>query len=279
VIADLMARQRADLTRRVREEFADVRTPHLLHEKRASDEAVALADLVFTPTEWHDEWRRELTRPVLVAAVEGAMSELAEFEQRRQVDPEDFRIELGDLPDNVRNAVAAEVDTIMSRPYWHEIHQTTRQEIANAIQAGLAEGESLHQIMYRIEDTGIGPLGSETITRRGTRIARTETTGAMNAGHQAAQDGLASDGLVQGKQWLSIIDRDTRGTHITAHDQVVAVTANFTVGDSEAPYPGHHSLPAEERVNCRCTTVSVHSPGARSASPPSPQCPVHGNRG
>ena len=31
----------------------------------------------------------------------------------------------------------------------------------------------------------------------------------------------------------------------------------FVVGGEECPYPGHRSLSAEERVNCRCTFVST----------------------
>jgi len=40
---------------------------------------------------------------------------------------------------------------------------------------------------------------------------------------------------------------------------VVPVRGMFELAGHHVPYPGHHSLPPEERCNCRCTTVAVHA--------------------
>ena len=69
---------------------------------------------------------------------------------------------------------------------------------------------------------------------------------------------LAPEGLVSGKTWLAINDNDTRESHRLLNGKTVKPGKRFHVGESEAmgPYPGHFSLPSEERINCRCTIVS-----------------------
>ena len=52
-----------------------------------------------------------------------------------------------------------------------------------------------------------------------------------------------------------MLDNDTREDHVEANGQVVGPGAMFVVGGEEAPYPGHWSLSAQERINCRCTIL------------------------
>ncbi|NOY41585.1 MAG: hypothetical protein GXP26_07110 [Planctomycetes bacterium] len=89
------------------------------------------------------------------------------------------------------------------------------------------------------------------------KIARTETTGALNAGHEAAREDLYAAGLIVGKKWLTIGDDDVRASHVALSGSVAAPRQDFSVGGSLAPYPGHWSLPAGQRIFCRCTTASV----------------------
>jgi uncharacterized protein with gpF-like domain len=93
--------------------------------------------------------------------------------------------------------------------------------------------------------------------KRAERIARTETTGALNAGHQASRDRLQELGLVKGKQWLAVVDDHTRLEHAAADGQEVAVREDFRVGEERAALPGDHRLFAGQRIYCRCTVVSV----------------------
>jgi hypothetical protein len=54
-----------------------------------------------------------------------------------------------------------------------------------------------------------------------------------------------------------VVDRDTRQAHVNLNGTQVGATEDFDVDGAKAPYPGHASLPAEQRVNCRCTTVAA----------------------
>ncbi len=93
--------------------------------------------------------------------------------------------------------------------------------------------------------------------RRSQRIARTEVTGAANAGHEAAREDLYASGLVTAKQWLTIGDEDVRSDHVLLHNVTAGPREDFSVGGTDAPYPGWWGLPARQRVFCRCTTAGV----------------------
>lgn len=84
-----------------------------------------------------------------------------------------------------------------------------------------------------------------------TRIARTETTGAYNAGSLNAyfEEGAGA------KMWIATWDDRTRETHAAAHGQCVPVGEQFTVGFSRLTFPGDPVGPPEEVINCRCTTI------------------------
>lgn len=85
-------------------------------------------------------------------------------------------------------------------------------------------------------------------------IARTETTSAANYG--AYLGGSDSDYEV-GKQWLSILDQNTRPDHVDANGQLVAMDETFAVGPVEMLYPGDMSAPANEVIQCRCSLVVI----------------------
>jgi len=103
-----------------------------------------------------------------------------------------------------------------------------------------------------------------TWRKRARTIARTETTGAWNAG---ALDAAVREGQ-QVKVWLSQADEATRDSHLEAAGQCVDVNADFNVGGSMMPSPGVGG-PAEEVVNCRCTMLFADScdTGSRMAAP------------
>jgi hypothetical protein len=68
---------------------------------------------------------------------------------------------------------------------------------------------------------------------------------------------MASEVVKLGREWLALLDNDTRPDHVDANGQVVGPGELFEVGGEEAPYPGHWSLSVEERVNCRCTILAA----------------------
>lgn len=95
---------------------------------------------------------------------------------------------------------------------------------------------------------------ASTWRRRATLIARTETTGAWNAGNLQA-------GLVEGQQvkmWLALSDDRTRDTHLEAAGQCVPIDGTFRVGDADMLAPGVAG-PVEEVANCRCQLLFAES--------------------
>lgn len=86
---------------------------------------------------------------------------------------------------------------------------------------------------------------------RAERIARTETTGAYNAGTQQA----AIDLGLGWKAWSSTIDDRTRLSHLQAHGQCVPYDAQFEVGGNLLMMPGSPEGAVEEVVNCRCVMM------------------------
>ncbi|MEE9602873.1 MAG: phage minor head protein [Thermoguttaceae bacterium] len=88
--------------------------------------------------------------------------------------------------------------------------------------------------------------------KRAQRIARTETSAALNAGQQVQVDVLEAAGLVIVKTWTSVGDADVRESHAAKNGHQVRGKENFELSGHLIPYPAHWSLPAQERVRCRC---------------------------
>lgn len=162
------------------------------------------------------------------------------------VDWDDF-----DLPAGVVDAVSAQFDQLVEQPYWADIIRGSERLITDALQDAIEAGESIPKMRKRLQESF-----SVMNRARAERIARTETTGALNLGHQTGFDNLIADGDISGKTWLAIIDDDTRETHAAADGQTVGVGESFRLGTESAIYPGHPGLSAKERINCRCTIAA-----------------------
>jgi uncharacterized protein with gpF-like domain len=130
-----------------------------------------------------------------------------------------------------------------------DVTETTREKIRQV----LADSQDLpisQQATY-ITDT----LGANDFNRnRALMIARTESTTAANFG--ALQGGLSSDYETR-KQWLAVLDNNTRIDHADANGQTVGMDDTFEVGSSLMQYPGDMSAPANQVCNCRCNLVIV----------------------
>lgn len=116
----------------------------------------------------------------------------------------------------------------------------------------------------RLNDPEIGALQAQrrqavsaldadrtTWQMRAERIARTESTGAYNAGAQTA---LLEEGA-GAKMWLATGDARTRMSHLLASGECVPTSEPFVVGGVTMMMPGDPSAPAEEVINCRCTII------------------------
>lgn len=84
---------------------------------------------------------------------------------------------------------------------------------------------------------------------RATRIARTETIGALNQGEHLAAE---QSEIVTTKEWLAIPDDRTRDSHAAQSGETIALSARF---DNGLAYPGDQAGPPEEVINCRCTLL------------------------
>lgn len=157
------------------------------------------------------------------------------------------------VPPRTRDRIRQHLQELAEQDYWRAIQSTVSDDLAGIIRQGIEAGSTPWQIAKAIRDQ----LGGFEARKRAMVIARTETTGSLNAGHVAAMEDLAEAQLLKGKQWLAIADDDVRQSHLDNDATTVQVAEAFNVGGFDAPHPGHWSLPARERVNCRCVVVGV----------------------
>lgn len=129
-----------------------------------------------------------------------------------------------------------------------QVTDTTYGAIKDAITAGIGAGEGIDDIGARISH--VFDVASSS---RADMIARTETVSAYNGATELYGRVLGAD-VVGGQEWISTLDDRTRPDHADADGQRVAVGDSFSVGGEDLAYPGDPDGPADEVVNCRCTT-------------------------
>lgn len=204
--------------------------------KEAAEPLIMASCLTGATTEWELYVPRRSTGEIAWKALPPGLSSLAQA-----------------LPAEVQRAVEAFTESLLGQPFWTDVVKNVREDIAASIRTAVEQGESGPEAAKRIERL----LGTNGSTVRAFRIARTEVTGALNAGHEATRNKLAKVGLLKGKKWLSIVDDDTREEHKRANGQQVGPGEEFTVGGERATYPGDVRLSAGQRCNCRCASISV----------------------
>lgn len=162
----------------------------------------------------------------------------------------DLRLELS--PEIVQEVIAS-VTVQLEQPYWRTSAETFREAVAEIIADGIQEGVGVRTMASQIRERLDGPQAA----MRALRIARTETTAALNAGSNVAAQELRDAGVGIVKRWVATLDDRVRPTHLALDSIAVGEDENFDVGGFPAPYPAHVSLPAKERVNCRCARQFV----------------------
>lgn len=127
------------------------------------------------------------------------------------------------------------------------VTETTYEQIRAVVEQGRAAGLGIRDIATAIRET---VFSGEITAMRATRIARTETIGAMNAGEMLAAQN--SHGALRSKEWLTQEDSKVRDSH-AAQDRVRRdLTQAFPNG---LQYPGDQNGSAAEVINCRCTLL------------------------
>lgn len=82
-----------------------------------------------------------------------------------------------------------------------------------------------------------------------------DATTIFNHGRHAVISAMRRAGKIARETWKTRRDRRVRESHVAADAQERGADGRFVVGGHRCEYPGDPSLPAGERINCRCITV------------------------
>ena len=156
-------------------------------------------------------------------------------------------------PPWMKHEIVSNLADAFEQEYWQEINRTTHVNIRDFIERGLAEGKSIATMASELVADGL----DEFYHGRAKNIARTESGNALNGARKVAMNRLTEevpqlkDMLKQ--SWLSVLGTTTRAAH--AHLDGVPADGDglWNLGGVRVPWPGHYSLPPENRCNCQCT--------------------------
>lgn len=133
--------------------------------------------------------------------------------------------------------------------------------VAGQIAAGVTLGEGIPELAERVDEV-LSTTKTERWPNRAVVVARTEALGALNGSRADAFEAFAEEdeGDVEyERMWLATIDHRTRPTHGRpprgADGQRVGIGEPFMVGGFPLMFPGDPSGPAQEVIQCRCTTL------------------------
>ncbi len=135
------------------------------------------------------------------------------------------------------------------------------QKITTELSVGLLGGSSKDEVLKNIARHLPSPAGAGTVTKRATRIVRTEVNRIHSITTQRRLEQAKEQVSNLGKYWLPAF-RNTRPTHLAAGaqfgpDRPIGVDEYFIVGGHRAKHPRDPALPVEEVVNCQCFAVPV----------------------
>lgn len=126
--------------------------------------------------------------------------------------------------------------------------ETLVAQVVREIRNSTYENETVIQMRDRIFKTVNKP---NFYKWQAMRIARTETTFAMNSAKEIAGE---VSGVVLEKIWLGKNDGRERPSHIAMNNKTVGQNEMFNVGGVQMKYPGDkENGTAAETINCRCT--------------------------
>lgn len=126
--------------------------------------------------------------------------------------------------------------------------ETMSTQVMNEMSKGIEQGETLNQMQERVRKTVNKP---DFYRWQAMRIARTETTTAMNAAKEIAVD---ESGLVVEKVWVHSSSKDPRIDHIYMDGKAVNGNEPFELPSGAIMrYPGDKAGGAKETINCLCT--------------------------
>ena len=160
-----------------------------------------------------------------------------------------------ELPLSMKQEITKQLSGSFEQPYWADIAKTTGGDAEKYLRQGLRDGWSIR----RIANTMASSFQEGTVKyarKRATNIARTEAANALNGARKSSMDLLAGDlgpQVPMRSVWLSVLGNTTRGNHADLDGVPADENGLWNLGGYMIPWPGHFSLPPEERCSCQCT--------------------------
>lgn len=160
-----------------------------------------------------------------------------------------------DVQFDQRPAVVAYLAQVENR--LRGVDNEVYDRVAATVAQGTAEGWSTQQTSQELGQ--LLDRDNPLWRNKATVVARTETIGALNAGRTDSFAAIveAAPELEFQQQWLATNDSRTRPTHRRADGQRRRVGQTFDVGSANLRFPGDPLGPADEVIQCRCTTILV----------------------
>jgi HK97 family phage portal protein len=159
--------------------------------------------------------------------------------------PKAFGVEVDPLIYDAK--VKARLMTFKRRIRW--ITETTWEQLRQKLGDALAEGGGWSDLIGAVEEV-LGDLE----TWRAERIARTETTAALNLGYEESLKAVG----VKRKMWVTAHDERVRETHQQMEGEVVDIDDYFVLPSGvRLRFPCDPEGQPDEVINCRCTIVPV----------------------
>lgn len=215
-----------------------------------------LAAMTLDESKWVGQLRAAAAPHVQACAALGAVLEWELHRPRRSWELFDAKslADITKLPGAIAAAVKAAAQALLSMDFWGGIVRRVRRAVAAAFQTAKADGLTDSMAASKaIAET----LSEEAAADRAVLTARTETTTALGAGQNVAQRVLHRMGAVRSRRWSTMEDSRVRPSHREADGQTVGVDQPFIIGGYKCQYPGDPSLPAEQRLGCRCYVAAV----------------------
>ena len=117
------------------------------------------------------------------------------------------------------------------------VNDTTFDKLKEELSVGITAGEGVAKLTKRVNEVYL-----DFNDYRAERIARTETTFAVNEANLEAYKQVGSEG----KEWIATLDDRVRDEHLLLDGEIVRVGETFSNG-----------LQAPSDINCRCTIAPV----------------------
>lgn len=248
-------------------------------------DATGIVSLIFNPDEWRSELinrllpvlarkmaeagvahlmtlgidvrRKEAKATKATTATEWAEENMGDWESLEAV----FRssgVSLGiltEIPDWMQKSIAERLSETFSQDYWDAVSKTTGKDAERMLRQGLSEGWSINKMATQLREH-YAEGGFRYARRRSENIARTESGNALNGARKDSVSRLQKElgPRVPIKQaWLSVLGNTTRAAHADLDGVPENENGMWNLAGFEVPWPGHFSLPPEQRCNCQCS--------------------------